>query len=453
MGIRIRIFRTLIATVLVLLFTVSIKNVFAQIVPVDPGVRGGQAGAGIPLPGLTAVQNNFFKYGLVVFTKVDSVSGTVHGTDAGLGPTFNMDSCGGCHAQPAVGGTSPAVNPQVEVANKQGATNVVPSFIAVNGPIRAARFKFVDPPYNTIRDGGVHALFTIAGRSDAPGCFLAQPNFPAQLALNNVIFRIPTPTFGAGLIEMISDSTILANKNANFGLKAGLGIFGHENREGNSGTITRFGWKAQNKSLAIFSGEAYLVEQGVTNQLFQQERDDTAAGAANCLFNPLPESDLNLTGRVGSIPGDIESLSLFMRFLAPLARGPITTSVLNGETLFNSTGCGLCHTPQLTTGTTAVDALSNQTVNLFSDLLVHKMGKGLADDVVQGNAGPDEFRTAPLWGLGQRIFFLHDGRTNDLLDAIAQHASPGSEANSVIANFNALTNTQKQDMLNFLRSL
>jgi CxxC motif-containing protein (DUF1111 family) len=345
------------------------------------------------------------------------------------------------------------VNPQVAVANKDGATNVVPSFVLLNGPIREARFKFVDPPANTIRDGGVHGLFTIKGRVDAPGCALAQPDFAAQLLQNNVIFRIPTPVFGAGLIEMIPDSTILANKNANVVLKTSLGISGHENREGNTGTITRFGWKAQNKSLGIFSGEAYLVEQGVTNQLFQQERDDTAAAAANCLFNPLPESDLNFAVRVGDIPGDVELFALFMRFLAPPARGPITTSVLNGQASFNSIGCNLCHTPQLTTGPTAVAALSNQQANLFSDLLVHNMGTGLADDVIQGNAGPDEFRTAPLWGLGQRIFFLHDGRTSDLLVAIAQHASSGSEANTVIANFNALPDARKQDILNFLRSL
>ncbi len=107
-------------TILLVLIIILMPSLaFAQLVPVDPGVRGGQAGAGMPLPGLTAVQNNFFKYGLAVFTKVDSVSGTINGTDAGLGPMFNMDSCSGCHAQPAVGGTSPAVNPQVAVANKQ----------------------------------------------------------------------------------------------------------------------------------------------------------------------------------------------------------------------------------------------------------------------------------------------------------------------------------------------
>jgi CxxC motif-containing protein (DUF1111 family) len=92
-------------------------------------------------------------------------------------------------------------------------------------------------------------------------------------------------------------------------------------------------------------------------------------------------------------------------------------------------------------------------VNLYSDLMVHDMGTGLADGVSQGAAGPREFRTTPLWGVGQRIFFLHDGRTNDLLAAISAHASQGSEANAVISGFNNLATSDKQAILNFLRSL
>ena len=81
------------------------------------------------------------------------------------------------------------------------------------------------------------------------------------------------------------------------------------------------------------------------------------------------------------------------------------------------------------------------------------MGTGLADNVSQGTAGGDQFRTAPLWGVGQRVFFLHDGRTADLLEAIAAHSSTGSEANTTVANFNALSSTSQQELLNFLRSL
>jgi CxxC motif-containing protein (DUF1111 family) len=98
-------------------------------------------------------------------------------------------------------------------------------------------------------------------------------------------------------------------------------------------------------------------------------------------------------------------------------------------------------------------ALSNKQVNLFSDLLVHHMGAGLADGITQGAAGPDEYRTAPLWGLGQRVYFLHDGRTSNLIQAIKDHAGQGSEANQVVANYGVLDARQQQDLINFLRSL
>ncbi|HXL84436.1 MAG TPA: di-heme oxidoredictase family protein, partial [Casimicrobiaceae bacterium] len=103
--------------------------------------------------------------------------------------------------------------------------------------------------------------------------------------------------------------------------------------------------------------------------------------------------------------------------------------------------------------TSPSSALSNQPVNLFSDLLVHHMGRGLADGITQGGAGPDEFRTAPLWGVGQRIFFLHDGRTSNLVQAIEAHKSHGSEANKIIERFNRLRIEEQQDLINFLRSL
>jgi len=116
-------------------------------------------------------------------------------------------------------------------------------------------------------------------------------------------------------------------------------------------------------------------------------------------------------------------------------------------------GCALCHTPSLQTGRSSTAALSNRAANLYSDLLLHNMGTGLADEVQQGAASGSEFRTAPLWGLGQRIFFLHDGRTKDLLEAIRAHSSSGSEGNRVVGVFNLLPDAQKQDILNFLRSL
>jgi len=147
--------------------------------------------------------------------------------------------------------------------------------------------------------------------------------------------------------------------------------------------------------------------------------------------------------------------------LAPPAPAPATPSSEKGRETFARIGCVHCHTPSFTTGkmiasgssTSPSAALSNQTANLFSDLLVHHMGKGLADGITQGGAGPDEFRTAPLWGVGQRVFFLHDGRTSNLVEAIKDHQSHGSEANRVIEHFDRLSTQEQQEIIDFLRSL
>jgi CxxC motif-containing protein (DUF1111 family) len=430
----------------------------AGIVAQDPGVRPGPDGAGGPLSTVSANQLEYFNAGKADFEETEEV-------DEGLGPRMNLDGCRACHIQPASGGSSPAVNPQIAFANKDGGTDIVPPFLSLNGPIREARF--VKNPDGT-PDGGVHALFTISGRgAAAAGCSLQQPDFAAQLANHNVIFRIPTPTFGAGLMEAIPDSAILANQASSMQSKIALGIrgranftvsgrtiSGQTNNNGNDGTIARFGWKAQNKSLLLFSGEAYNVEMGISNELFQTERDETTACQTAAVPNGITDADAATPVQAMS---SIERFSHFMRFLAPPTPSTDTpggaTSIANGKTLFARVGCAFCHTPSFNTGDYAVAALRNQNVALFSDLLVHDMGVGLADGVSQGSAGPREFRSAPLWGLGKRVYFLHDGRTSNLLTAIRAHASVGSEANLVTANFLLLSEAQKQDLLNFLRSL
>jgi len=128
-------------------------------------------------------------------------------------------------------------------------------------------------------------------------------------------------------------------------------------------------------------------------------------------------------------------------------------SLTRGGQVFSNVGCQACHTKTLTTEKSPLTGQSNVTIQPFSDFAVHEMGTGLADGVSQGSANGNEFRTAPLWGVGQRIFFLHDGRTKDLQEAIQQHASRGSEANTVINNYNLLSRDDKQSLLNYLRSL
>jgi CxxC motif-containing protein (DUF1111 family) len=475
--------------------------------PTDPGVRGGDPGAGGPLPGLNDLERGYFDVAKDVFQEVDAVPD-------GLGPRFNLDSCSGCHSQPSIGGTSPATNPQVAIATAAGAKNVVPSFITANGPIREARFV---RNRDGSPDGGVHGVFVITGRSDAPGCNIAQPDFAGEQSRNNVVFRIPTPVFGLGLVENISDGTLETSLAANAQQKRSLGISGRFNRNGNDGTIARFGWKAQNKSLLLFSGEAYNVEMGITNELFQNERESDP----KCQFNATPEDTTplvseNTASPSASFQNDIDLFAAFMRLSAPptpassstapvaqagapstagqttgTAAGTSTRSnststtvasaaadvssvigaaagtptaqpsssassgaaVTRGNQVFSNVGCQACHTKTFATAKSPLTGQSNVTIQPLSDFALHEMGVGLADGVSQGTANGNEFRTAPLWGVGQRIFFLHDGRTKDLHEAIQQHASRGSEANAVINNYNLLSLDDKQALINYLRSL
>jgi CxxC motif-containing protein (DUF1111 family) len=505
----------------------------AQGGPTDPGPQPGAPDAGGPLPGLSSEEITAFQASRFIFQEFDSVTGSLNDNPfpnvfngppgGGLGPTFNENSCVICHSQPAVGGSSPGENskqtqglgvigpipnPQIAVATLDGAVNKVPSFITANGPVREARF--ILNPTTGQTDGGVHGLYTIQGRSDAPGCVLAQPNF--NVAIDgfsgiDVINRIPTPLFGLGLVENTPDITLQNNLAAedsaaqNMGLGGRNGIQGKFNTSGNDGTIARFGWKAQNKSLLMFAGEAYNVEVGVSNELFPNERE----AVAGCVFNTTPEDITNgispnapintnvPNDEASDVSSDITNFATFMRLSAPptpLSPGPGgAAAVAAGQTLFNQIGCALCHTPSLTTATSPYTGQSNVTFHPFSDFALHHMGSTLADGITQGGAGPDEFRTAPLWGLAQRLFFLHDGRTSDLMQAIEDHASSnrdcvssetteqfeivfqvsgadiafnprpsedafcGSEANRVIEAFNQLDNQQKQEILDFLRSL
>jgi len=466
-----------LASVLILTLLFLAGMALAQ---TDPGVQSGNRGTGATI--ISSDPNGFlpfFQDGQSRFAAVESVSKSPTNNN-GLGPRFNSNSCSSCHAQPALGGTGAAVNPQFAFAGSSVAPkDSTPYFITANGPTREARFPFFFNPNGTVNtnnpNGGVEDLFTVSGRSDAGNCNLPQPSFNAAGQANDIIFRIPTPTFGVGLIENLDDSTLQQNRANN--LNNNFGIAGDFNHNGNDGTISRFGWKAQNKSLHIFAGEAYNVEMGISNELFPQDRplpgEDGNGGSG---LTGLPSTCLNLTGTgypedtsnptltpQAAVLDDVSAFANFMRFLAPPPPGGVvsngqqvsSSTIQAGGQLFSSIGCASCHNP--TPGNTQVSnfvpALSNAPVPAFSDIEIHHMGSGLADNVSQGGAGGDQFRTAPLWGLGQRIFLLHDGRTTDLNAAIAAHESNGSEATNVEENFDNLSRTQQQEILDFLRSL
>ncbi len=483
--------------------------------------------------------------GMRVFETRASVTQQVDSTGApstilGLGPSFNAESCFQCHSQPTVGGSSSGKvtiqqpsgyktfasqvdpltfqpsgfkqNPEYTIANDASATNNIPCYLTqggcsgmsfYSGPAVEARFIHAVAPsaYAAgVDSGNVAELFVFAGRNDAPaGCTITQVDpFGTQFQNGNVSFRIPTPTFGLGLVENTSDLTLMNNVvAANAVAVALINKFGYINgafnRSGNDGTIGRFGWKAQNSSLLMFSGEAANVEMGVTNELFPIEK--TWGSGSGCIStNNYPEDQALIvnptSGSSSSLLPVIENDVVFMRLngapsqcnwdsqtLGGVAQcNPLDSDALMGEQLFGTTqptlsantagiGCVLCHTDTLTTAPSATGGLSSATYHPFSDFALHHMGKGDADFITQGRAGGDQFRTAPLWGAGQRLFFMHDGRATDLLQAIADHCPassatadpadgfPAGEACSVVANFNLLSADKQQQLLKFLRSL
>ncbi len=498
---------------------VTLSCTFLCLAQKDPGVRGGPPGAGGPIQGLKANELALFTEGKLRMTQLEAVCddcsdlplGSDTGQDpnlatltnsSGLGARFNGDQCSVCHQQPAIGGSGGFLVPNPQdapnrrrkpenpmfdlIPHRKGAQNPVPSFITQYGPIREVRFQ--TKPDGT-PDGGVHALFTIVGRSDigAPGCTAAAlppTDFETEYRKGNLSFRIPTQTFGLGLIEAIQDLTILNSAASTAALRAPLGIGGMANRSGNDGTVARFGWKAQNKSLTVFAGEAYNVEMGVTNDVFPNARDETpACNQKTNEPNDITRTDTNDLRNQGfnnplHILPDWLEFAIFMRQLAPPEPAPFSPGARRGQQLFGTgvdnpgIGCFLCHTPTMMTGPHhETEALQNVEARLYSDLLIHHMGSNLADNVTQGLAQGDMFRTTPLWGIGQRLSFLHDGRTSDLLAAINAHAPSGgpggdfanfdnrggnyppSEASAVIRRFNALSGGDKQAILDFLRSL
>jgi CxxC motif-containing protein (DUF1111 family) len=409
-----------------------LRRAAGQAPAVDPGVREGTVDSGGSLAGLSSAEVAFFAVTKEIFRRVNSVSGSLTGeAGPGLGPRFNGAGCAECHAEPAVGGTAPRINFQIEVATRHGATNTIPSFVTTFGPVVEVRSKI---------DNHVLQLFTIKGRIDAPvGCTLAQPAFTA----GTFSLRIPTPTFGLGLVENVTDDALVAAQDT--ALMATLGITaGSFNRNFATGNISRFGWKAQDQSLLEFSGEAYLMEMGVTNELFPNSK---VTGV--CDPNNQPEDFTKTDGGAS----DTTSFAAFMRLLEPPTPAPDNASIINGRAKFQTVGCHACHVMSQTTTLSSLTGQSSRTFAPFSDFALHRMGSTLADGISQGLAEGDQFRTAPLWGAGQRRFFLHDGRTGDILQAILSHSSPGSEANTVITNFLTLSIADQQDILNFLRAL
>jgi CxxC motif-containing protein (DUF1111 family) len=362
---------------------------------------------GSPLAGITARDFELFRLGLADFTDVET-------PEDGLGPAFNGTSCAVCHSVPAIGGISTVTEVRAGYRDEHG------EFTALNG-------------------GTLYHLFSVPNHT-------CQVQIPAEA--NVIARRAPIPLFGAGLVEAIADETILALEDPDD--RDSDGVRGRAARildvATNRERVGRFGWKAQQATLLAFSGDAYRNEMGITNDLFPEEvalgidADQMRVCGSRMDIQDVRDRRTGLRG--------IDKFEIFMKFLAPVGRGPIDDRVRQGEAVFRTIGCAACHTPVLMTGPNPNPLFDRKAAPLYSDLLLHDIGTG--DGIEQAAASGDEIRTPALWGLRLRRPLLHDGSAVTLEAAIRRH---DREAGKARGNFDGLGDGERAAVLAFLRSL
>jgi CxxC motif-containing protein (DUF1111 family) len=374
--------------------------------PPPPVAPAPSAGFGSPLAGLTPDQLAAFDAGRAEFTNVET-------PEDGLGPIFNGRSCVQCHNTPAAGGAS---------------------------PITVTRFgRTVNGVFDPLESKGGSLLQRFA--IDPAALEIIPPE------ANTIANRESTQLFGLGLLEAIPDAAIQANaaRDKPDGIRGRAAII-TDIVSGNR-RVGRFGWKAQQATVLAFAGDAYRNEMGITNRFFPTENAPNGNQGLLAAFdnNADPEDAVDpATGR-----GDTDKLADFMRFLAPPPRAAQTQSARAGEALFAQINCASCHIPTMTTARHPVAALSEKSVNLYSDLLLHDMGS-LNDGIAQDDARPNEMKTPPLWGLRVSPPYLHDGRAATVDQAIRLH---DGEARRARDRYVGLNPTQRQQVLDFLNGL
>ncbi len=362
---------------------------------------------GDPLPGLTAREQELFRLGLEDFIAIETAG-------EGLGPSFNGNSCASCHSVPAVGGISTMTE------------------------VRAG-YRDADGKFTALHGGTLYHLFSVPPHK-------CQVQIPAEA--NVFARRAPIQLFGDGLIEAIPDETIIALEDPTD--RDGDGVKGRAARLVDVATgqkrIGRFGWKAQHATLLAFSADAYVNEMGITNDLFPSQQILGVSLELQKLCGAKPGIEDSRNRRTGL--RSIDNFEFFMKFLAPIERGPVDANVRAGDAIFNSIGCAVCHTPILMTGPNPNPLFDRKRVELYSDLLLHDVDTG--DGIEQWPAAANELRTPALWGLRFRRPLLHDGSAGTVEDAIKRH---GGEANSATERFAGLSSADRRLLSAFLNSL
>ena len=338
----------------------------------------------------------------------------------GLGPVYNAQSCGECHQNVATGGAS-------QIAEH-----------------RTGRMK----------DG---AFFESAGGSLVHSRAI-HPNIVEVVNFEDDIrtFRISTNTLGAGYVEAISNSTLLAIRQKQPAAMRGSTVIVPVLEADKRPRLGRFGWKNQHASLESFAADAYLNEMGITSPLFPEENTSSGTDVGHDTnYDPVPDPEDDGV--------DVEAFADFMRSTKAPSRGPIDADVAAGEAIFKDLGCAVCHVPTMVTAPTGTkvnggdftvpEALGSKVIHPYSDFLMHDIGTG--DGIpVQPTADyaytAPQIRTAPLWALRTRNRLMHDGLTFTEREAIERHRG---QATAVSERFAALSAGSQKLLLDFLQSL
>ena len=365
------------------------------------------ASPGEPIPGLAREELSRFEEGRQLFQRPFT-------PEEGLGPLFNQDRCSSCHDLPTSGGA--------------GAERVT----------KATRYDAPGPCDLLGHEGGdnVQARATPLLRA------LGFDREPAPPSATTLVDLSPPPRYGLGLMEAVADRTLRAREDPLD--EDGDGVSGRAAPTA-SGRVGRFGRKASHATLASFVEEALRTEMGLTTP--DHPTEETLGGSPLPPgADPAPDPEVDRA--------TIERLAEYVRLLAPPERAlpaarAARDTVAEGERIFGAIGCTRCHVPELETGDHEVAALERRTFALYSDLLLHDMGPGLAAECGSA-ASPTEFRTAPLLGLRHRDFLLHDGRARSPEAAVAAH---GGEAEGARRAFQALGAEARSRLLRFLDTL
>ena len=375
--------------------------------------------------------------------------------NGGVGPIFNNTSCVACHGRDGRSGFPTDVNGlsgfffrvSVPGTDEFGGPKPVPGFgtqiqnQAIFGYEPEAKFDVVYTDIvETFADGTQVTL-------KKPDYKIVNPyiEMPGNVMLSP---RLAPPVFGLGLMEAIPEAYILQNEDVND--LDGDGISGKANyvydiETGNT-MLGRFGWKANTTTILEQCTAAYNSDMGVTSYFFPQE---TGYGQTN--GDDGLGDDPEVTNNI------IDEVVFYCKTLAvPAPRDIEKTEVIKGENIFSQIECAKCHIPKMETGPSEIAILANQTIFPYSDMLLHDMGEGLADNRPDFLADGREWKTRPLWGIGLTKVvnghndFLHDGRAKNITEAILWH---GGEALTSKNKFKQLSTDDRKDLLKFINSL